>query len=247
MLCGRCFLITTSSNITSNLVKMEGAAAFLPHTPFNFLHPHEWPDHMFRFVLIFSCFSCIYSLCTLLYDPERTERATSKVKSEFGLVFLDWCVTFCMCQGSWESGNDTPLCPLKHHPRLHHTHPGWPPPPSPSPSSSDTSSWQPAPFNSLQHLLGLANHWCSAPSMATTPAPLLVGQSHLGPCDGEFLMCVCVCVGGGGGGGGGGYFTFQKQLKALQTREEKIKTSVIGIKFCQSWDSCCVRTQTLSP
>ncbi|GLD65497.1 cytoplasmic polyadenylation element-binding protein 2-like isoform X1 [Lates japonicus] len=61
------------------------------------------------------------------------------------------------------------------------------PTPSPSPSSSDTSSWQPAPFNSLQHLLGLANQWCSAPTVATTPAPSLVGLSHLGPYDGEFV------------------------------------------------------------
>ncbi len=89
----------------------------------------------------------------------------------------------------------------QHHPRLHPT-PPWLTP-SPSPSSSDTSSWQPAPFNSLQHLLGLANHWCSAPSMATTPAPSLVGLSHLRPYDGEIWR----------GRGVSSYFP--KQLKVL--------------------------------
>lgn len=85
-----------------------------------------------------------------------------------------------MLLGSWKSENG-PLPITEYHPRLHPTHSGRPPPPNPS---SDTSSWQPAPFNSLQHSLGLGNHWCSAPSVATTPAPSLVGPSHLGPYDG---------------------------------------------------------------
>lgn len=78
-----------------------------------------------------------------------------------------------------------PLPITEYHPHLHPTHSGRPPPPNPS---SDTSSWQPAPFNSLQHSLGLGNHWCSTPSVATTPAPSLVGSSHLGPYDGVFPM-----------------------------------------------------------
>lgn len=79
----------------------------------------------------------------------------------------------------------TPPPPLPLAPPLPPPHPLWLTP-SPSPSSSDTSSWQPAPFNSLQHSLGPGNQWFSAPSAATTPAPLLVGLSHLGPYDGAF-------------------------------------------------------------
>lgn len=90
------------------------------------------------------------------------------------MLRLDWCDTFCLYVA-----RQLGISPLNT------IHPGWPP--SPSPSSSDTSSWQPAPFNSLQHLLGQANHWCSAPTMATTPAPSLVELSHLGPYDGAFL------------------------------------------------------------
>lgn len=103
---------------------------------------------------------------------------------------LDQSVSFCMLQGSWESENETPhLLPLRPPPPPPYPHRVTPPPhpPSPSPSSSDTSSWQPAPFNSLQHSLGLGNHWCSAPSVSTTPAPSLVELSHLGPYDGALL------------------------------------------------------------
>lgn len=123
-----------------------------------------------------------------------------------------------MVQGSWESENVTPSNP---------SIPLTPPPPPPQPpqltpspqsSSSDTSSWQPAPFNSLQHLLGLGNHWCSAPSAATTPAPSLVGLSHLGPYDGG--------ISGEGCRGGGCRLTSQK---GAVKSEKKIKTSVIGV------------------
>lgn len=99
-----------------------------------------------------------------------------------------------------------PLSLLHHPPPL--PHPPWSTP-SPSASSSDTSSWQPAPFNSLQHLLGRGNHWCSAPTVATTPAPSLVGLSHLGPYDGEFL--------------GGGVLLLPKTAQGAVKREKNIK------------------------
>lgn len=95
--------------------------------------------------------------------------------------------------------NTSPACTPPHPPQLT---------PSPSPSSSDTSSWQPAPFNSLQHLLGPSNHWCSAPTMATTPAPSLVGLSHLGPYDREFL--------------GGGVLLLPQTAEVAVKREKKI-------------------------
>lgn len=136
----------------------------------------------------------------------------------------------CRTQGSWKSVWETENGPTwpqhQHHPHQHPTHSGCiqSTDPSPSPSSSDTSSWQPAPFNSLQHLLGLANHWCSAPTMATTPAPSLVWPSHLGPYDGEFW-------------GVSSYFP--KQLKMhwkCGKTERKIRISVTGVKSL----SCCV-------
>lgn len=131
---------------------------------------------MFGHMLMFACFTC-FSVHT---QPNLISNANVQKYAQVG--HLGECTTFWMLQGRWESENNHPL-PLFSPP---------PPPhslwltPSPSSSSSDTSSWQPAPFNSLQHSLGLGNHWCSAPSVANTPAPSLVELSHLEPYDEAF-------------------------------------------------------------
>lgn len=112
------------------------------------------------------------------------------------------------------------------------THPLWLTP-SPRPSSSDPSSWHPAPLNSLQHLLGPANHWCSAPSVAATPAPLTGGTVPSGTLWWRIY---------GEGVGRGGVFLLPKTAQGAAESEKKIKTSVNGVKSCHWWSSCCVKT-----
>lgn len=146
--------------------------------------------------------------------------------SAFGSSHLGRWVTFCMLLGSWKSENG-PLPITEYHPRLHPTHSGRPPPPNPS---SDTSSWQPAPFNSLQHSLGLGNHWCSAPSVATTPAPSLVGPSHLGPYDGVFPT--------------GCLLTSQKRSKVLLKVSGKSSWQRF-VSFCSSQPPKCLDMQEM--
>lgn len=116
-----------------------------------------------------------------------------------------------MVQGSWESENVTPSNP---------SIPLTPPPPPPQPPrltpSPPAHHHQTPAAGSLPHLTPsstywvLGNHWCSAPSAATTPAPSLVGLSHLGPYDGG--------ISGEGFGVGGVSSYFPK--RCCEKREE---------------------------
>ena len=151
---------------------------------------------------------------------ENTATCKGECVQNYAQVWID--VTHWMVQGSWESENVTPSNP---------SIPLTPPPPPPQPPrltpSPPAHHHQTPAAGSLPHLTPsstywvLGNHWCSAPSAATTPAPSLVGLSHLGPYDGGIS-------GEGFGVEGGCRLTSQK---GAVKSEKKIKTSVIGVRL----------------
>lgn len=185
--------------------------------------------HILIFVLLCVHLFPMHTTCSSVHALriQLNLKVNANVQNYAQVSHLDWCVTFCMWQGSWESENGPPLSPLNTTPASNPPHPGWPPPPA--------HHHQTPAAGSLPHLTPSSTYW----AWLITGAQHHPWPPHLPP---HWWDCPIwdLMMGKFRWWGVGGVLLRPKTAQGAVKSETKIKTSVIGVKSCHWWGTCCV-------